>query len=96
MKNVDVDIYLTQLKTFFQKNPESLRELIGDTDENEFYSRVEEQSYKNLEIGDEVSLTQKQLIELVANLLNLKKKDNIVKNVHGIFQMTNYGLISMN
>lgn len=96
MKNVDVDIYINQLKTFFQKNPESLRELIGDTNENEFYSRVEEQSYKNLEIGDEVSLTQKQLIELVANLLNLKKKDEIVKNVQGIFQMTNYGLISMN
>jgi len=96
MKNIDVDIYLNQLKTFFQKNPESLRELIGDADENIFYSKVEEQSYKNAETGDEVSLTQKQLIELVANLLNLKKKEQIEQNVFGIFQMTNFGLISLN
>lgn len=96
MKNVDVDIYITQLKTFFQKNPESLKELIGDANEDEFYSKVEEQSYKNSENGDEVSLTQKQLIELVANLLNLKKKDKIEQNIVGIFQKTNFGLISLN
>lgn len=96
MKNVDVSIYVNQLKTFFQKNPESLKELIGNTNEDEFYSKVEEQSYKNIETGDEVSLTQKQLIELVANLLNLKKKSNIGQNVIGIFQKTNFGLISLN
>ena len=62
----------------------------------EVHSEFIDRDYRNIENGDEASLTQKQLIELVANLLNLKKKDEIVKNVQGIFQMTNYGLISMN
>lgn len=96
MKNVEVNIYLNQLKAFFKKNPDSLTELIGNVNENEFYAKVEEQSYKNLELGDEVSLTQQQLIDLVAELLNLKKKDTVEKNVVGIFQQTNFGLISLN
>lgn len=96
MKNVDVDIYVNQLKTFFKKNPESLKELIGNTDEDEFYIKVEEQSHKNIKVGDEVSLTKKQLIELVAELRGLKKKEKIEQDIIGIFQMTNFGLISLN
>jgi len=96
MKNVEVDIYLNQIKTFFKNNPESLTELIGNTDEEEFYKRVEERSYKNLEEGDEVSLTQQQLIDLVAEMLKLKKKDMEEKKLIGVFQMTDYGLISLN
>lgn len=96
MKNIDVDIYLNQLKTFFEKNPESLKELIGEANVDDFYNKVEEQSYKNAESGDDVSLTQKQLIELVGDLLNLKKKEQVETKVFGIFQMTNFGLISLN
>ena len=48
MGNVDVDIYVNQFISFFDKNPEELKILIGDVDKNEFYLKVTEQCYVNV------------------------------------------------
>lgn len=94
MKNIDIDIYINQLISFFDKNPNDLIDLIGETDKESFYEKIKEQCHKNMENGDEVSLTNKQLIDIVVSL----KKDNIIseEKIMGVFQKTKFGLISLN
>lgn len=94
MKNVDVEIYLSQLITFFEKNPNDLSDLIGDVLKETFYEKVKEQCYKNIEKGEDIYLTQNQLIEIVVSLKNdMKHKENIIT---GVFQKTKFGLIALN
>ena len=40
MKNLELEIYLNKLKSFFEKNPNQLKELIGDVDPTIFYNHV--------------------------------------------------------
>lgn len=94
MKNVDVEIYLSQLITFFEKNPNDLTDLIGDVLKESFYEKVKEQCYKNIEKGEDIYLTQNQLIEIVVSLKkDMKYKENIIT---GVFQKTKFGLIALN
>lgn len=94
MKNVDVEIYLSHLISFFDKNPNDLTELIGDVLKETFYEKVKEQCYKNFESGNEITLTQNQLIEIVVSLKkDMKNKENIIM---GVFQKTKFGLIALN
>ena len=39
--NIDVQIYISQIKTFFEENPNELVSLIGDTDPNKFFVEME-------------------------------------------------------
>ena len=39
MKNIDCEIYIKQLITFFENNPGDLMELVGDVQKEEFYSQ---------------------------------------------------------
>lgn len=94
MKNVDVEIYLNQLISFFDKNPNDLIQLIGEVNKQEFYNKVKEQCLKNHENGDEISLTQKQLIEIVVSIKETKIIDE--ESIVGVFQKTKFGLISLN
>ncbi len=41
MKNLDVDLYITQFRGFFEKNPNELMTLIGDVLVEDFFKRVE-------------------------------------------------------
>lgn len=95
MKNIDVDIYMTQIKGFFEKNPNSLVELIGNLNRDVFFNKVEEQCYKNVKDGDEISLTQKQLIDIVVSMNN-PTTENVKDKISGIFQVTKFGVISLN
>ena len=93
MMNIDVEIYLKNFINFFETNPNELMDLIGNTLKEVFYEKVREQCYKNYENDQEITLTQKQLIEIVVNLKKTKPKD-VLKT--GVFQSTNFGLISLN
>ena len=97
MNNLDVEIYMNQFVTFFENNPNDLLELIGDSNRESFYDLVKEQCEKNLGSGDEVSLTQHQIIEVV---VKLKKRDitneKLVIIINKVFQSTNHGLIGLN
>jgi hypothetical protein len=94
--NIDVEIYLNQFISFFEKNPNSLIELIGDIDKNEFFSKVKEQCYININNGDDVSLTRTQIIDIIVGLLKIEKKEIIENKTENIFQETSMGKIYLN
>jgi hypothetical protein len=96
MSNVDVDIYVNQLITFFDKNPNDLIDLIGDLLKESFYEKVREQCVKNSEIGDEVSLTQKQIIDIVVELKKVKLIEYDKTKLYSIVQETKFGSIFLN
>ena len=56
--------------------------------------KIEEQCYKNFENGDEVSLTQKQIIDIVISIKKVEQVDE--KKILGVFQKTKFGMISLN
>jgi len=97
MNNLDVEIYMNQFVTFFENNPNDLLELIGDSNRESFYDLVKEQCEKNLSSGDEVSLTQHQIIEIVVKLKKVDLKTHqMVVIVDKGFQSTSFGMIGLN
>jgi len=93
--NIDVEIYIKNFINFFENNPNELIDLIGNELKEVFYKKVEEQCYKNLDNGDDIVLTQKQLIEIVVDIKKVKPDVNVLLT-NGVFQKTKYGLISLN
>ena len=73
MDNVDVQIYLSQIKTFFNENPEQLFKLIGKASPEDFFDEVRRVALENAEKGEDVQLTNNQMIQVVVDL-NQKQK----------------------
>lgn len=96
MKNVDVEIYLNQLISFFEKNPNDLLNLIGDSLKNKFFEKVRIQSIRNAETGDEVSLTQKQLIDIVVELKQEEINSGKSLIIHEVFEQNKVGIFCLN
>jgi|688.fasta_scaffold66432_2 hypothetical protein len=96
MKNVEVELYLNQFIKFFDNNPNDLMNLIGDLGKEEFYLKVKEQSYLNVENGEEPSLTQKQLIAIVVKMKKRDINDDEVKLFEKIFKDTKFGPLCLN
>lgn len=96
MKNVDVEIYISQFITFFDNNPNDLLQLIGDVLKEDFYKKVKEKSYENLEKGEDVSLTQKQLISIVVELKKSQNQEIDLDTINSIFVQTPFGQFSLN
>jgi len=93
--NIDVEIYIKNFVNFFENNPNELIELIGNELKEVFYSKVKEQCYKNLELGEDIVLTKKQLIDIVVRIKKGNPDFKILLD-KGVFQKTKYGLISLN
>ena len=93
MMNIDVEIYLKNFINFFENNPNDLIDLLGDELKEVFYEKVREQCYKNYENEEEITLTQKQLIDIV---VSMKKVKNNTVLTSGVFMDTKFGLISLN
>ena len=49
MNNVEIEIYMTNFVSFFEKNPEQLKVLIGDYDGKKFFKKIRETVVKNIE-----------------------------------------------
>lgn len=96
MKKVEVEIWVNQFIGFFDKHPEQLIQLIGSTDKDIFFNKVRQRCVKNLEEGDEVSLTQKQLIEIIISLTKGGKINVDFTNLEKLFQKTSFGTICLN
>jgi hypothetical protein len=96
MKNVDVEIYINQLVSFFEKNPNDLSNLIGEQLKDKFFDKIRTKCYENLETGDEISLTQKQLIDIVVELKteDIAKGANVV--IHDVFEQNKVGIFCLN
>ena len=75
--NVDVQIYLSNFKSFFNNNPNDLINLIGDGDKDKFFEMVQESVIENNEKGEDLELTKKQLIDIMLILT----KDRVEEKV---------------
>ena len=96
MKNVDVEIYINQFITFFNNNPNDLIELIGDVLKDDFYERVKLQSLDNIENGEDVSLTQKQIISIVVELKKSQNDEVDMDMIKSIIYHTQFAHFSLN
>ncbi len=96
MKNVDVEIYVNQLITFFDKNPNDLLNLIGDSLKDRFFEKVKVQCLKNAENGEEVSLTQKQIIDIVVEMKSEEVAEGKRLIIHKVFEQNKAGIFCLN
>jgi len=94
MKNLDCEIYLNNFIQFFRNNPDDLTNLIGKADTDDFFEEVKKQVYKNLQKGEELELTQKQLVNIVVKLNKVDGRN--VEKIVETFIETPYGLIGLN
>lgn len=91
--SVDVEIYMNNLIKFFKENPKELLNLIPQNKEDEFYKKVRDTAFQNHENGDEIILTQKQLIDICRELhgqtidVNKKFIDVIVSTKFGSYSL---------
>ncbi len=94
--NIDAEIYLNTLIGFFEKNPNDLIDLIGEMKKEVFYDKIKEKVYENADKGEEIQLTQKQLIDIVVGMYDkaVKKGEKIEVQVPVV--KTNYGIIWLN
>jgi len=93
MRNLDIEIYMTNFKGFFDKNPAQLTQLIGSIDSEKFFDGVRsivEENSKDEEKALEP--TRKQLIGLILDL------NGVTTNIEKVipFMEHHMGLICMN
>jgi len=75
--DVDIQIYLSNLKQFFKNNPNDLMNIIGDSNQEKFFELVEEQVIENQKNGDGLELTKKQIIDIVLILTKDRDQEKI-------------------
>jgi hypothetical protein len=91
--SVDVEIYMSNIIKFFRENPKDLLNLVPKEKEDDFYVMVREVANKNFEKGIEITLTQKQFIEICKELNQKQEKPlEIPKG----FIASKFGLICLN
>lgn len=98
MKNIDCEIYISQVITFFENNPNDLMDLIGELQRNDFYKKLRERCEKNVDEGQDYVLTRQQMINIVLELKapELIKTSNPESVVEGYIQKTKWGEIILN
>ena len=90
--NVDVQIYLSNFKSFFNNNPNDLISLIGSNDKDKFFELVEGVVTENYDKGEDLELTKKQLIDIMLILT----KDRVEEKVENFILKGPYGDIFLN
>lgn len=93
--NVDVEIYMNNFIKFFRENPNDLLTLIPKGTEDEFYKKIKEVSLKNIESGDDPSLTQKQILDICVTI-NGKDPSKPKKKLESFIMETKFGNIILN
>ena len=94
MKNVDIEIYMNQFINFFESNPNDLIDLIGDTLKETFFEKVRMRCIDNYEKGEDISLTNRQMMEIILEIRNEDSPD--IMRISKIFESTNYGTFCLN
>jgi hypothetical protein len=93
--SVDVEIYMNNVIKFFRENPKDLLNLVPKDKEKEFYNKIREVASKNLEKGEEVALTQLQVIEVSSEINGRSVKKFDIDHSH-LFLRTNFGYMCLN
>ena len=92
--NVDVEIYLSNVIKFFNNNQNELRSLVPLEKKEEFFKKIREIAIFNAEKGEEITLTQDQLMRICVEL-NTKIPITSVDSKK-IIQKTIFGEYSLN
>jgi len=93
--NVDVQIYVSNFVKFFTDNPEELQKLIGIAEPNSFFDEVEKAANENYEKGEDIELTQKQMINIILKLNHMQPEEEVINLVEPYFE-TSFGKIFLN
>ena len=97
MNNLEVDIYISQIRNFFEKNPDSLIELIGNLDKEKFYSNVKNIALKNYEENEDVTLSKQQMLNIVVEMYGeIKQESEKKSNIDKVFESFKFGKICLN
>ena len=96
MKNIEVDIYLNQLVSFFDKNPNDLIDLIGDSHKEKFFDKVREVCLQNVENGEDVTLTNQQLIDIVLEVKGVGMTKEEFEVINKVFEKNKFGTFCLN
>ena len=98
MKNIDCDVYISQLINFFEKNPNDLMILIGDLQKEDFYQKLKEKCYENSKESDDHIITKQQMVDIIIELKmpELNQTEISKMEVEGIVQKTKWGEIILN
>ena len=94
--SVDVEIYMTQLIEFFEKNPNDLMVLIGDLQKDEFYQKLREKCENNFKEGRDIVLSKEQIVEIVLELKFVGVESKEKRYLNNIIQKTSFGDIILN
>ena len=84
--SVDVEIYMNNIIKFFRENPNDLLNLVPKNKEEVFYRMLREEAIKNYEKGEEVNLTQKQIMEICAEIHGKLKKNSEPRKIGDILK----------
>ena len=95
MKNLELEIYLNKLKSFFEKNPNQLKELIGDVDPTIFYNHVRIVVEDNINTQNTLELTRSQMLEIILKINTKSSFKKIETSVNG-FMSHHMGFICLN
>lgn len=95
MQNVDIEIYFSKFKTFFNENPKELYKLIGEGSPDEFFNEVYTKILENNKKGEDLELTKKQMIDAVIKINQMSNKKEM-KDSASVFTKTKFGEICLN
>lgn len=93
--NVDCEIYISGLINFFEKNPNDLKNLIGNLDKEKFYMQLRIAVYQNFDKGEDIVLTQQQILDILVKFHGESKRENI-KEVLVPIHKTKWGDFNLN
>lgn len=98
MGNVDCEVYLRQLITFFENNPNDLMDLIGSVQKREFFDKLREQCEKNSKESDDHIITRQQMVDIVIRLKmpQIVSAEESIERIQGFIQKTKWGNIILN
>lgn len=91
--NVDVKIYMNDIKKFFDSNPKDLANLVPMELKENFYDKIEEIASGNLDEGKDIPLTRQQLIDICVELNGSPEK---VSDRFPFVLNTEYGKVFLN
>jgi hypothetical protein len=93
MGDLEIEIYMSNFRTFFEKNPKQLVQLIGDIDPELFYEKVRKVVEENSKSEEkQMEPTRKQMIDLILDL------NGVPSNLEKVmpFMTHHMGLICLN
>ena len=98
MGNVDCEVYLRQLITFFENNPNDLMELIGTVQKREFFDKLREQCEKNSKESDDHIITRQQMVDIVIQLKmpEIVSTEESIERIQVFIQKTKWGDMILN